>query len=386
MSVFTDLADGTVRAAESAQRSVGSLFESRLRLGVTGLNRAGKTVFITSLLANLLQRGRMTLLSAESERRIEAAMLRPQPSPEIPRFEFEEHLAALSGNDPHWPESTRRISEVRLSLRYRRTGFFAGLGEALTGPGILHLDIVDYPGEWLLDLPLLDQRWDDWATESLISARLPERAPFSGAFLAWADAVHADAPVDEMVAKEGARLFAAYLAKARAAGLTAVSPGRFLMPGDLEGSPALTFAPVPGNGGLAGLMAGPVRGLQACGGQTLLPRSLYPAGQAGGAGRRARRHRQRAARHRRSAQGADRHPALFPPWRERLARAAARQEDRAAAFRGHQRPTTSTIPSTSGWKRSCEGCCGTRSSGRPITGPRSRRWRSPRSARRWSRP
>lgn len=255
MNVLTDLADSTLRAAESAQRGVGSLFESRLRLGVTGLNRAGKTVFITSLLANLLQRGRMTLLEAEGQGRIEAAMLRPQPDPDVPRFEFEEHLAALSGPTPHWPESTRRISEVRLSLRFQRTGFFGGLSEALTGPGILHLDIVDYPGEWLLDLPLLNQSWAEWSTQTLESARLPERAVFSGPFLAWADTVPSTAPIDEMAAKEGARLFADYLAKARGAGLTAVSPGRFLMPGDLEGSPALTFAPIVGSGGLASLMA-----------------------------------------------------------------------------------------------------------------------------------
>ena len=255
MNVFTDLADFTLRQAESAQRGVGSLFESRLRLGVTGLNTAGKTVFITSLLANLLQRGRMTLLSAEGEGRIEAAMLRPQPDPEIPRFELEEHIAALSGPDPKWPESTRRISEVRLSLRYRRKGFFGGLSESLTGPGILHLDIVDYPGEWLLDLPLIDKDWATWSAASLEQARYPERAAHSGPFLAWADALDAEADTDEMVAKEGARLFAAYLAKARGAGLTAVSPGRFLMPGDLEGSPALTFAPVVGTGGLAKLMA-----------------------------------------------------------------------------------------------------------------------------------
>ncbi len=255
MNVITDLADFTLRQAESAQRGVGSLFESRLRLGVTGLNRAGKTVFITSLLANLLERGRMTLLSAEGDHRIEAAMLRPQPSPDIPRFEFEEHLAALSGSEPEWPESTRRISEVRLSLRYQRTGFFGGLSESLTGPGILHLDIVDYPGEWLLDLPLMTQSWADWSSAALIAARVPERAEFAAPFLAWADAISAKAPADEMVAKEGAGLFAEYLRKARAAGLTAVSPGRFLMPGDLEGSPALTFAPILGGEGLGQLMA-----------------------------------------------------------------------------------------------------------------------------------
>ena len=36
-----------------------ALFEPVIRLGVTGLARSGKTVFITSLVANLLDRGRM---------------------------------------------------------------------------------------------------------------------------------------------------------------------------------------------------------------------------------------------------------------------------------------------------------------------------------------
>ena len=37
-----------------------------IRLGVTGLSRAGKTVFITSLVANLMDQGRMPQLGAEA--------------------------------------------------------------------------------------------------------------------------------------------------------------------------------------------------------------------------------------------------------------------------------------------------------------------------------
>ena len=42
-----------------------------IRLGVTGLSRAGKTVFITSLVANLLDRGRMPALRAAAQARAE---------------------------------------------------------------------------------------------------------------------------------------------------------------------------------------------------------------------------------------------------------------------------------------------------------------------------
>ena len=88
-----------------------------IRLGVTGLSRAGKTVFITSLVANLIDRGRMPQLRAAAEGRILAAYLQPQPDHTIPRFAYEDHLAALTGPEPHWPESTRSISTLRLSLR-----------------------------------------------------------------------------------------------------------------------------------------------------------------------------------------------------------------------------------------------------------------------------
>ncbi len=54
------------------------------------------------------------------------------------------------------------------------------------------------------------------------------------------------APADESAAIDAARLFTAYLQACRKEHqtLSMVGPGRFLMPGDLAGSPALTFAPL----------------------------------------------------------------------------------------------------------------------------------------------
>ena len=40
----------------------------------------------------------------------------------------------------------------------------------------LTLDIVDYPGEWLLDLPLLDKSYAQWSAESLALSREAPRA------------------------------------------------------------------------------------------------------------------------------------------------------------------------------------------------------------------
>ena len=72
----------------------GMVREPVIRLGVTGLSRAGKTVFITNLVANLLERGRMPQLSAASGGRIEAVYLQPQPDLTLPRFAYEEDRKA----------------------------------------------------------------------------------------------------------------------------------------------------------------------------------------------------------------------------------------------------------------------------------------------------
>ncbi|MDF1728043.1 MAG: YcjX family protein [Sulfitobacter sp.] len=240
--VISRIADGIWRQVEAVGEGVSeTFFEPVIRLGVTGLARSGKTVFITSLVANLLDRGRMPGLLAQSEARIEAAFLQPQPDDTIPRFEYENHLAALTGPTPHWPESTRAISELRLSLRVRPTGLLSGLKGART----VHIDIVDYPGEWLLDLGLLERSFEDWSRATL--ERIKDRAA-AQEFMAALAQVDPNAAHDEPAAQALARSYTAYLQQARIEGFSDCTPGRFLLPGDLAGSPVLTFAPLPVSG------------------------------------------------------------------------------------------------------------------------------------------
>jgi predicted YcjX-like family ATPase len=233
---LTELAQDMAHEVESRIAALSeAVFDPVIRLGVTGLARAGKTVFITSLVANLLDRGRMPQLRAAG--RIEAAWLQPQPHPAVPRFDYEGHRAALLADPPRWPESTRQITELRLSLKVTRGGRF-GLG----GSRRVHLDIVDYPGEWLADLALIDLSYQAWSAAVL--ERLAAR-PEAAAYVAQARAADGAAPLEEEAARRLAAAYGAALQALRAAGFTDVTPGRALMPGDLEGSPMLAFAPLP---------------------------------------------------------------------------------------------------------------------------------------------
>ncbi len=237
--IFGDIADGLTRGIERVGDTVsGALFEPVIRLGVTGLSRAGKTVFITSLVANLIDRGRMPQLAAAAGGRIQTAYLQPQPDDTVPRFDYETHLGQLTAAKPVWPASTRAVSQLRLSLKVQRTGLVGGL----QGPRTVHLDIVDYPGEWLLDLELLDLSYPAWAKRTL--ERIADRDEARD-YLEVAKGIDSASRLDETTAQTAAKAFAGYLHTARAAGYSDCTPGRFLLPGELEGSPVLTFAPLP---------------------------------------------------------------------------------------------------------------------------------------------
>ncbi len=230
------------RASSSLADYIANLTHPTLRLGVTGLSRAGKTVFITALVHALVSGGRLPVFSAGAEGRIRRAYLEPQPDDTVPRFAYEDHLVAMTGADRHWPDSTRRISELRLVIEYERDGGWFGANHAS-----LTIDIVDYPGEWLLDLSLLVKSYLDWSRETIEACGKAPRAALAGSFLGEAQQIAPDGPADEALVRALSETFTRYLRACQdeRVSLSALPPGRFLMPGDLEGSPALTFAPLP---------------------------------------------------------------------------------------------------------------------------------------------
>jgi predicted YcjX-like family ATPase len=243
-STLTTFSDEARIALDTLSGRAAGLFSPSLRLGVTGLSRAGKTVFISALIHNLVHGGRLPLFEAQKSGRIARAFLEEQPDDAVPRFQYEDHVAALV-EDRIWPDSTRAISELRLTIEYES----ASAWNRMFSAGKLSVDIVDYPGEWLLDLPLLGKSFADFSREALEMAESPVRAGLSAEWHRLASEADPDGAADEMTARRLAESFAAYLraCKQDDKALSTLPPGRFLMPGDLEGSPALTFAPLVGS-------------------------------------------------------------------------------------------------------------------------------------------
>ncbi|WP_246666105.1 YcjX family protein [Aquamicrobium sp. LC103] len=242
MAGLTTFGDEARIALDTLTGRATDLVSPSLRLGVTGLSRAGKTVFISSLVHNLIHGGRLPMFEAQKSGRIAKAYLEHQPDDAVPRFQYEDHVAALV-KERVWPDSTRAISELRLTIDFESA---SGWGR-LFSRGRLSLDIVDYPGEWLLDLPLLGKDYAEFSRDAHELSLLPVRADLSEEWRHLAEAADPDADADEMTARSLAEAFTRYLraCKDDERALSTLPPGRFLMPGDLDGSPALTFAPLP---------------------------------------------------------------------------------------------------------------------------------------------
>ncbi|WP_275782886.1 YcjX family protein [Pararhizobium gei] len=242
-SFLTQLSDDAKLAFDALTDRATGFVNPTLRLGVTGLSRAGKTVFISSLVHNLLNGGRLPVFEAVRSGRVSRIRLEPQPDDTVPRFQYEDHIAALV-RDRLWPDSTRAISQLRITLDYESASGWS----RMLSPGRLSIDIVDYPGEWLLDLPLLAQDFRTFSAKTVERAQRGVRSELSADWLSVAASLDIQAPADEADAQQLAARFTRYLqaCKSDERSLSTLPPGRFLMPGDLEGSPALTFSPLAG--------------------------------------------------------------------------------------------------------------------------------------------
>lgn len=215
--------------------------DRHLRVAVTGLRRSGKTVFITALVRHLLEGTGLPFLKVVHEGRYRGARLLPVPEAEA--FPYQRFAADLSADPARWPDATERLTRLRLLLRFETAN---PLLRPVSPIQELTLDIIDYPGEWLLDLPLLEASFESLSQDALKLAGEPARAAIAEPWLRAIHGVDQGAPADPALLAGLAATFTEYLARAQTElGLSLIQPGRFIHQGDAAGDDALLWCPLP---------------------------------------------------------------------------------------------------------------------------------------------
>ncbi|MFT2091348.1 YcjX family protein [Paraglaciecola sp. 2405UD69-4] len=232
------------RTKDKVRLTAARLVDHHINLAVTGLSGSGKTAFITSLVNQLLEANEdanLPFFSVVREGRLVGVKRDVQPNLSFRRFAYEDAMLSLSKAEPEWPLSTKGISQVRLKIKYKKS---SGVSKYLSKDATLTLDITDYPGEWLLDLPLLDMSYEQWVEQCQSELAEPVRAELAKPFLSALAALKPMEVADELILKNIAELYAEYLHACQKRGLQLLQPGRFILPGELAGAPALHFFPL----------------------------------------------------------------------------------------------------------------------------------------------
>ncbi len=117
----------------------------------------------------------------------------------------------MYGTPPNWPTPTRGVSEIRLALRFRSSD---SLLRHFKETSTLYLEIVDYPGEWLLDLPMLEQDYLSWSRqmEGLLQG---DRAEWAKPWLALCQQCDPLAPANENQLAAIAQAYTDYLVRCK---------------------------------------------------------------------------------------------------------------------------------------------------------------------------
>lgn len=196
---------------------------------VTGLSRSGKSTLLTSLMAQLLQRTYggddhqpMPLLKALPLDRLSDVVFVANDD-DTSAFPFQQHFDQLKQRQ--WPASTRRVSAFGIRLSFERT--YEWLSQ-VAGQEKQQLNVYDYPGEWLMDLPLIDKSYADWSAQVLAQQLTEPQKSHAQDWQTLVSSFDFEQPPTATATRQLIDTYHAYLLKAKADGISILQPGAML--------------------------------------------------------------------------------------------------------------------------------------------------------------
>lgn len=218
-STASSIADETVKLANRA-------VDKHICIGVTGFSGSGKSTFITSLIHQLRYSNEAKLggfLPARDQKIVDVKLL---PILGLELFDYQSGINALASEPPQWPEPTSHLSGCIVEITYKRDSLLNGvMGETTK----LNIEIRDYPGEWLLDIPLLEQDYLSWSADVTELVTQSERRSLMGPLFSQLQSLK---PFDKLSEREIDTLcqsYSEFLKRCKERGMTLIQPGHMLL-------------------------------------------------------------------------------------------------------------------------------------------------------------
>lgn len=229
---------------DKIEHTANIVLEKEIRVGVSGLSRGGKTAFFTSII-NLfnnfsnsdisLQLPRFTALK---DHEIFYGGIVNNPDLSVPKFPYAESIDALTSNPPRWPDPTDSVSEVKIELKCKDSRIYMP-GNTRT----VYLTLYDYPGEWLIDILLLNLTYEEFSAKVSNMMKELEKYVNPTNWYEYGLQLEPNLPPNEILLKKTVSLYKDWLMELKNKGFSFIIPGRFIMPGSLLGAPIIEFLP-----------------------------------------------------------------------------------------------------------------------------------------------
>lgn len=205
--------------------------DKKIKIAITGLSRSGKSVFITSFIDQLLNSHEL-FLHVKSSKKYNSALQAPKIS--MKRFDYY-HFSKQIKKEHIWCDSTDSVSKALLKINSRSSlPFFGNDG--------FHVEIIDYPGEWILDLGMLLHTYTSWSNDVISWLREIDDKRVKD-YLDKIDNLSTNETSDTLETSLHVE-YVELLKHLRERNYSFLTPGRFLVPADLKDDPILLFAPL----------------------------------------------------------------------------------------------------------------------------------------------
>lgn len=229
--ITASFGDGINTLLNKTARVSNRVIDKHICIGVTGFSGSGKSTFITSLIHQLRYSNEASLsgfLPARDQQIIDVNLL---PLPHLALFDYQQNINNLSSTPPIWPISTSELSGCIVEITYKRNSYLKSvLGEHTK----LKIEIRDYPGEWILDIPLLEQDYFSWSIENSDLFLQPQRKSILGSLYSKLQSITPFDVLSESEINDICSSYVQFLKDCKESGMTLIQPGRMLLPGSSE--------------------------------------------------------------------------------------------------------------------------------------------------------
>ncbi|KXJ60704.1 MAG: hypothetical protein AXW14_03695 [Alteromonas sp. Nap_26] len=213
------------------------------RFTITGLSRSGKSMLFTSLI---------TMLKSRSEEGYACMpLLRYLPPSQV----LDMHIAPIDGYKPfphldnlealkrgEWPSATEEAYGFKLIVRLKQTG---SLKKHLLPHTDVVFEFIDYPGEWITDIPMLNKPYAQWSDSAWAQLSSGPQQYFATPWKQFVNEFDFEqAPTPERITQL-INAYRDYLIEAKANGISLLQPGSFLLESSDFDWKNFGFTPLP---------------------------------------------------------------------------------------------------------------------------------------------